>query len=293
MSLLRDSYFPDVPGVLAANTLQVSGTADSASPNTGCFVVAGGVGVAGAIYIGGPAVVVNTTPSTSISTGAMIVSGGLGIAGDTHVGGGIDVAGNSVFDGDLTVYGTISGVITAIPAGNNQAIQYNDHDHFAGSDSLQFDNTINKLTVGNGSFEVNATGNNVRILSSITNTPGIGATTYSIMQGCIKSTDATPMEIFSYCGTCETSMIVQSTVHGVVTNDTGQVAGFTLSTMYKYIPPTGPLLLGGVTSLLHRDLAAMNAYFGLDGTDIVLYVVGAVGKNITWHATTILNYFDI
>ena len=251
------------------------------------------MGVGGAIYIGGPAAVVNTTASVSTTTGALIVSGGAGIAGATNIGGTLNVAGDSVFDGDVIVYGTLSATVTAAPAGNNKAIQYNDNDHFAGSDYLQFDNTNNKLTVGNGSFEVNATGNNVRILSSITNTPGIGATTYSIMQGCIKSTDGTPMEIFSYCGTCETSMIVQSTVHGVVTNDTGQVAGFTLSTMYKYIPPAAPALLGGSTSVLHRDLASMNAYFGLDGTDIVLYVVGGAGRDITWHATTILNYFDI
>jgi hypothetical protein len=101
----------------------------STSTTTGALVVAGGVGVGGALYIGGSASVSGTTQSTSTTTGALVVAGGVGVGGATttanltvtgyaNVSSGI--ASSSTTTGALIVSGGL-GVTGNINAGNINA----------------------------------------------------------------------------------------------------------------------------------------------------------------------------
>lgn len=80
--------------------LEVTGTTDSTSPTTGAVTVAGGVGVALDVQVGGKItatgeVIVNSTEaSTSPTTGALVVVGGVGVSGALNVGGSVDVSGS-------------------------------------------------------------------------------------------------------------------------------------------------------------------------------------------------------
>jgi hypothetical protein len=69
----------------------LSTTASTSSKTTGALTVAGGLGVAGAIYAGGlqanTVTASDTTASTSTTTGSLIVQGGAGIAGTVNAAG--------------------------------------------------------------------------------------------------------------------------------------------------------------------------------------------------------------
>ena len=80
-------------------SLEVSGTSDSTSPQTGAVVIAGGVGIAldvqvgGTVTVAGEVIANSTAPTTSTTTGAVVVAGGVGIGGGLNVGGSANVGG--------------------------------------------------------------------------------------------------------------------------------------------------------------------------------------------------------
>jgi hypothetical protein len=76
----------------SSSNVSILPTTAATSTTSGALQVAGGVGIAGATYIGGVARITDTTASTTASTGALVVSGGAGIAGDLNVGGTLFVA---------------------------------------------------------------------------------------------------------------------------------------------------------------------------------------------------------
>jgi len=86
-----------------------SSTVDSTSTTTGAVTIAGGLGVAKNVYIGGMNVIVNTTESTSTTTGAIRVAGGVGIVKDVYIGGTLNVetdfnvTGNTINTGTVTI----------------------------------------------------------------------------------------------------------------------------------------------------------------------------------------------
>jgi len=73
--------------LFAAGLTRLTNTTASTSTTTGALVVSGGVGIAGALFAAGITRLTNTTASTSISTGALVVSGGVGIAGALFAAG--------------------------------------------------------------------------------------------------------------------------------------------------------------------------------------------------------------
>ena len=107
-------------GSITTTNLTVTGpsifttTTNSTSTTSGALVIAGGVGIAQDLVLGGQLIfsgqgnalrvqslaVTTTTNSTSTTTGAATVAGGVGIGGDVWIGGQLHFAGNG---GDLTV----------------------------------------------------------------------------------------------------------------------------------------------------------------------------------------------
>ena len=86
---ITGNLFVDGNVILGSGTssnLVANATTTSSSTTTGALVVRGGMGVAGAAYIGGLARVTNSTASTNSGTGALQVAGGVGISGALNVG---------------------------------------------------------------------------------------------------------------------------------------------------------------------------------------------------------------
>ena len=104
----------------------ITNATNSSSTSTGALVVAGGVGIAKKLYVGGDATVggnlsitgttshsglfdvANTTDSTSPSTGALTTAGGVGIAKALNVGTNATVGGNVTIVGTTTQTGSVS-----------------------------------------------------------------------------------------------------------------------------------------------------------------------------------------
>jgi hypothetical protein len=97
---------------LAGNTIDIGGATISADLETGSLVLRGptgaefiltgssptdSFGIFGLIEAG------NTSPATSTTTGALQVAGGAGIAGNIFAGGIVDIAGNSIYLGNLVL----------------------------------------------------------------------------------------------------------------------------------------------------------------------------------------------
>jgi hypothetical protein len=97
---------------LAANTIDIGGATISADIETGSLILKGpdgaefvltgssptdSFGVFGIVEAG------NTSPATSTTTGALRVAGGAGIVGNIYTGGIVDIAGNSIYLGNLVL----------------------------------------------------------------------------------------------------------------------------------------------------------------------------------------------
>jgi cytoskeletal protein CcmA (bactofilin family) len=91
----------------ASGAVTLSQTNTSTAVGNGALVVAGGVGVAENLNVGGVAKVTDTTASSSKTTGAVIISGGVGIAGAVF-SDSLETSGNVTVGGDLTVTGSLN-----------------------------------------------------------------------------------------------------------------------------------------------------------------------------------------
>ncbi|NBP00266.1 MAG: hypothetical protein EBU90_09110 [Proteobacteria bacterium] len=74
--------------------------------NGGGLTVAGGVGIGKNMLIGGDTRIYSTTASNDVSSGSLKVDGGVGISGN------LNVLGNTILNGDLTVRGTTTSVVS-------------------------------------------------------------------------------------------------------------------------------------------------------------------------------------
>jgi hypothetical protein len=95
-----------------SGSLTVTDATASSSPSTGSIVTAGGLGVTGAVHVGGRLFAEDTTDATSVSDGSVVVSGGLSLAKSLFAGDRVIVASTanatSITDGALRVDGGIS-----------------------------------------------------------------------------------------------------------------------------------------------------------------------------------------
>ena len=115
-------------GKIAATTATLSGTTASTSTTTGALTVAGGVGIAGATYIGGKVNITNTTASTGgesadSSDGALVVAGGTVIKGKLVAAGGLALDNSTSSESDPAYYLTLTayasgGAVNYVTAGN-------------------------------------------------------------------------------------------------------------------------------------------------------------------------------
>lgn len=118
-------------GSISLNSINISGETASTSTGTGAVVINGGLGVRGAVNIGGySANNTGGTNSTSTDTGSLVVVGGLGLSGNLNTGGtihvhsgeptqgassgalvvdgGVGVGQNISCDGDINIEGKLS-----------------------------------------------------------------------------------------------------------------------------------------------------------------------------------------
>jgi hypothetical protein len=103
---LNGGFVQGTRGAFSSN-LVAEATTVSSNVATGAFVSRGGIGVAGAAFIGGVVDIVNNTQATSTTTGALQVDGGISIAtGNLFIGGSggraITVTGNIVPSANLS-----------------------------------------------------------------------------------------------------------------------------------------------------------------------------------------------
>jgi hypothetical protein len=132
-------------GTNTNSNLVVAATTTSTSTTTGALVVAGGVGIGGAVYTNstliaaGNIVAAATTTSTSATTGALVVRGGVGVAGNVYTdkvytttgiywagngasfssggGGGSPFASNIVITSGTATTNTTTGAIVVTGSG--------------------------------------------------------------------------------------------------------------------------------------------------------------------------------
>lgn len=108
----------------------ISNLTNAVSAATGALIVLGGLGVAKDVFLGqlldvigncffGKTEIRDTTQSTDKDTGALVVQGGVGIEKNLNVGG------NAVIQGDLTVQGTTTTLNTATLDVEDQNITVN------------------------------------------------------------------------------------------------------------------------------------------------------------------------
>ena len=157
------------------NNLTITTATQSISTTTGALVVAGGVGIGGALYVQGPMfvsglsvdagstltnlVISTSTQSTSTVTGALVVAGGAGIGGNTYIGGSLNVGTSLLVNGVTLNPVAISDSAPASPSSGqlwwdssvgNLAIYYNDGDSSQWVDAVSayvFPSTVNNLSI--------------------------------------------------------------------------------------------------------------------------------------------------
>jgi hypothetical protein len=87
LEIINSAYSTTLLTLTDAGVLSVPQNIASTSTTTGSLVVAGGAGIAGAVYAGGAIRFTAGTASTSTTTGTLVVTGGGGFSGAVWVGG--------------------------------------------------------------------------------------------------------------------------------------------------------------------------------------------------------------
>lgn len=131
-------------------------TNTSTSTSTGALQVAGGVGVAENLNVGGVAKVTDATASSSKTTGAVIITGGLGVGGAVYADT-VSTTGNLTVGGDLTVTGSLNVEVDSETTILDQLTVQNASE-FQGTsdfqDAVTITDTTTSTSVGTGALTV-------------------------------------------------------------------------------------------------------------------------------------------
>lgn len=115
------NFYVTPSGLGATKSLSIVGSSgqvlipnsiSSTSTTTGALVVTAGVGIGGALNVGGTVQCLGATQSNSATSGALIVTGGVGVGSNVTVGGALNVLGSSGISGNVTVTSGVSSTST-------------------------------------------------------------------------------------------------------------------------------------------------------------------------------------
>ena len=107
---------PSLGFSLTPTQLEVNWTTASTSITTGAIVNAGGMGLAGNLFVGAQINSTATTSSVSPNTGAIVTAGGIGVAGSANIGGPLLVGGTTslkLSSGTMAIKGLGAPVLNA------------------------------------------------------------------------------------------------------------------------------------------------------------------------------------
>ena len=163
---------------------------NSVSTTTGAIVVAGGIGVAKDIYVGGnlkttsiiseepipltvsatattftgKVVISANTASLNTSTGALVVAGGLGVGGDLRVVRGFDITGQFISTGTIGSYAVtnlsagadinLTANIGAVTVSNTSTLQTVTSRGSSTNVVVRFSNTTNSISTDTGAVTI-------------------------------------------------------------------------------------------------------------------------------------------
>jgi hypothetical protein len=139
--------------VNAGGAIKTTSATASTTTATGSIIAGGGIGAAGAINAGGAIKTTDTTASTTTATGSIIAGGGAGIAGNATIGGVADVTGITKSRSGIQLYDT------AAPFTDYTSITPN------GAST-----EVSTTRVGGGNLEIRSTVNQVYISSTAPST---------------------------------------------------------------------------------------------------------------------------
>jgi len=158
-------------GFDASAIITLTNTTESTSSTTGALTVAGGTGIAGAVYVGGIVDIASTTASSSSTTGALIVDGGAGIAKDSFINsvrvglGAGGVSTNTAVGASALNSNTTGAGNTAIGRGALRDNLTASNSTAAGNDALILSTGANNTAIGSAAgygvgTDSNTTGSN-------------------------------------------------------------------------------------------------------------------------------------
>ena len=213
-------YSLDVRGTSNVATLNVNRTTAATNKTTGALIVAGGVGISGAIYgaaasFSGVTSVTNATVSSSKTTGALKVTGGVGVSGALYAAGAtfdnLSVAAdtdNTGIIGSAKVgyvgYGDAAGFAhyDFASAGNYAVLQNNTGITYINSvngKSIKFrENNVDKMVLSGGNFGIGDSDPSTKLV---------------VAGGTITNSDAVAKKTYSYSGTISATLQPSITVN--------------------------------------------------------------------------------
>jgi hypothetical protein len=138
------TYTPSECGKFIVGDIVSRCTTTSVSTTTGAVQVAGGIGVAKDVYVGGKITIADATDSTANNNGALILSGGAGIAKSVFIGA------NATVQGASAAAGAVAGNALQVTAGG---LGVAGSGYFGGA--LKIASSTNATSTSTGALQVN------------------------------------------------------------------------------------------------------------------------------------------
>lgn len=277
-------------------------TNTSTSTSTGALQVAGGVGVAENLNVGGVTKVTDSTASSSKTTGAVIVTGGVGISGAVF-SDSLETSGNVTVGGDLTVTGSLNVEVDSETTILDQLTVQN-------AATLQGDTTITSTTqstsVASGALTVDGgvgidknlyVGGNFNVTGSINTSSGLvvgntiptesnvttlGNTTHAF--GTVYAKEIMPLA--SNVGNIGSSSLQYDVVHARAL----QALYADLAERFEADEPLEPgtvVEIGGLKEITRAVTALSDKVFGVISTSAAFLMNGGAGADATHPAVAV------
>jgi hypothetical protein len=267
---------------LAANTIDIGGATISADIETGSLILKGpdgaefvltGTSLTDSFGVFGIVEAGNTSPATSTTTGALRVAGGAGIAGNIYAGGIVDIAGNSIYLGNLVLKDNGSNVFGLYAADGVTPATISQ----TSVDTTKISNGTSNVQVvsvnANVTVSVGGTANVMVVSTTGANVLGTLGVTGNITGSNTSATNHTGTNV-SVVGT----VTAASTVGGVITGTSTSVTGTqtAASTVGGVITGSSTSVTGGVTAASVSGGTITGTSISVTGTQTAASTVGGV-----------------